>query len=222
MLPGECLCKSPCFPAWVSVRVERPWRGRPPSGTSSVKSHCGKNRSDSTFENSVTRDTAAAAISRLASLLCRPNLCKILPKFSSHRFFHLSSVQLGESMLWSTSVLSTLSSDTEPSIVVSFDSAKYLFNVGENTTRSYLQSRQTWRKTRALFVTSIGTQRTSGLPGICVILSFLCGLRDYVSRSIDDICGCRAVQNTYCRPFRAVTSHGQHAEVYLPVSSSLK
>ena len=170
----------------------------------------------------LTRDTAAAAISRLASLLCRPNLCKILPKFSSHRFFHLSSVQLGESMLWSTSVLSTLSSDTEPSIVVSFDSAKYLFNVGENTTRSYLQSRQTWRKTRALFVTSIGTQRTSGLPGICVILSFLCGLRDYVSRSIDDICGCRAVQNTYCRPFRAVTSHGQHAEVYLPVSSSLK
>ncbi|KAI6012153.1 hypothetical protein BKA83DRAFT_4370844 [Pisolithus microcarpus] len=69
-------------------------------------------------------------------------------------------------MLWSTSVLSTLSSDTEPSVVIAFDSAKYLFNVGENTTRSYLQSRQTWRKTRGLFLTSIGTQRTSGLPGL--------------------------------------------------------
>ncbi|KAL4068530.1 hypothetical protein V8B97DRAFT_2024779 [Scleroderma yunnanense] len=69
-------------------------------------------------------------------------------------------------MLWNTSVLSTLSSDTEPSVVVTFDSAKYLFNVGENTTRSYLQSRQTWRKTKALFVTSISTQRTSGLPGL--------------------------------------------------------
>ncbi|KAI6104184.1 hypothetical protein F5141DRAFT_1189708 [Pisolithus sp. B1] len=68
-------------------------------------------------------------------------------------------------MLWSTSVLSTLSSDTEPSVVIAFDSAKYLFNVGENTTRSYLQSRQTWRKTKGLFLTSISTQRTSGLPG---------------------------------------------------------
>ncbi|KAI6010112.1 hypothetical protein EDC04DRAFT_3072447 [Pisolithus marmoratus] len=69
-------------------------------------------------------------------------------------------------MLWSTSVLSTLSSDTEPSVVIAFDSAKYLFNVGENTTRSYLQSRQTWRKTRGIFLTSISTQRTSGLPGL--------------------------------------------------------
>lgn len=62
--------------------------------------------------------------------------------------------------------MSTLSSDTEPSVVIAFDSAKYLFNVGENTTRSYLQSRQTWRKTRGIFLTSISTQRSSGLPGL--------------------------------------------------------
>ena len=68
-------------------------------------------------------------------------------------------------MLWNASVLSTVSSDTEPTVVISFDSAKYIFNVGENTTRAFLQSQQNWKKTRALFLTSVGTQRASGLPG---------------------------------------------------------
>ncbi|KIJ09075.1 hypothetical protein PAXINDRAFT_172647 [Paxillus involutus ATCC 200175] len=69
-------------------------------------------------------------------------------------------------MLWTASVLSTVSSDTEPTVVIAFDSAKYIFNAGENTTRAFLQSRQNWKKTRALFLTSIGTQRASGLPGL--------------------------------------------------------
>ncbi|KIJ61498.1 hypothetical protein HYDPIDRAFT_31363 [Hydnomerulius pinastri MD-312] len=69
-------------------------------------------------------------------------------------------------MLWNASVLSTVSSDTEPSVVITFDSAKYIFNVGENTTRAFLQSRQNWRKTKALFLTSVNTQRASGLPGL--------------------------------------------------------
>lgn len=68
-------------------------------------------------------------------------------------------------MLWNASVLSTASSDTEPTVVITFDSAKYIFNVGENTTRAFLQSQQNWKKTRALFLTSVGTQRASGLPG---------------------------------------------------------
>ncbi|KAF8434881.1 hypothetical protein L210DRAFT_3552991 [Boletus edulis BED1] len=74
-------------------------------------------------------------------------------------------------MLWSASVLSTLSSDTEPTVVITFDSAKYIFNVGENTTRAFLQSRQNWKKTRALFLTSVGTQRASGLPGLFMTLA---------------------------------------------------
>jgi ribonuclease Z len=75
-------------------------------------------------------------------------------------------------MLWTASVLSTVSSDTEPTVVIAFDSAKYIFNAGENTTRAFLQSRQNWKKTRALFLTSIGTQRASGLPGIPFPSSF--------------------------------------------------
>ncbi|KAF9239242.1 hypothetical protein BU15DRAFT_88045 [Melanogaster broomeanus] len=69
-------------------------------------------------------------------------------------------------MFWNASVLSTLSSDTEPTVVLTFDSAKYIFNVGENTTRAFMQSRQNWKKTRAIFLTSVGTQRASGLPGL--------------------------------------------------------
>ncbi|KAG1876634.1 hypothetical protein DFJ58DRAFT_865981 [Suillus subalutaceus] len=69
-------------------------------------------------------------------------------------------------MSWNASVLSSVSSDTEPTVVITFDSAKYIFNVGENTTRAFLQSRRNWKKTRGLFLTSVGTQRASGLPGL--------------------------------------------------------
>ncbi|KAG1723801.1 hypothetical protein EDB19DRAFT_1915912 [Suillus lakei] len=69
-------------------------------------------------------------------------------------------------MSWNASVLSSVSSDTEPTVVITFDSAKCIFNVGENTTRAFLQSRRNWKKTRGVFLTSVGTQRASGLPGL--------------------------------------------------------
>jgi ribonuclease Z len=68
-------------------------------------------------------------------------------------------------MQWSTSVLTAQTSDTEPTIIINFDSAKYIFNVGENTNRAFLQSRRNWKRTRGIFLTGIGTQRASGLPG---------------------------------------------------------
>jgi ribonuclease Z len=70
-----------------------------------------------------------------------------------------------KSMNWSASVLSSVSSDTEPTIVVTFSSGKYVFNVGENTHRAFLQSRRNWKRTRGLFLTSVGMQRAIGLPG---------------------------------------------------------
>lgn len=73
-------------------------------------------------------------------------------------------------MNWSASVLSTVSSDTEPTIVLAFDSAKYIFNAGENTSRAFLQSRRNWKRTHGLFFTQVGTQRASGLPGL--LMSF--------------------------------------------------
>jgi len=69
-------------------------------------------------------------------------------------------------MDWSASVLTSLSSDTEPSIVVTFESGKYIFNMGENTARAALQSKRGWKKVKGLFVTEVGTKRTSGLSGM--------------------------------------------------------
>ena len=66
---------------------------------------------------------------------------------------------------WSTSVISALSSDTEPTIIITFDNAKYIFNAGENTGRAWMQSRAHWRRMKALFFTQVGTQRMSGMPG---------------------------------------------------------
>lgn len=74
-------------------------------------------------------------------------------------------------MSWLASVHSTVSSDTEPTIVFTFPSAKYVFNTGENTVRSWSERGRSWRKTRCIFLTSIGTQRASGLPGVCPVLS---------------------------------------------------
>ncbi|KAI3607358.1 3 trna processing endoribonuclease [Moniliophthora roreri] len=73
-------------------------------------------------------------------------------------------------MHWSVSVLSTVSSDTEPTLVFTFDSAKYLFNAGENTNRAFKQSKKNWRRTKGLFFTGVSPQRAGGLPGL--IMSF--------------------------------------------------
>ncbi|KAK7062530.1 hypothetical protein VNI00_000018 [Paramarasmius palmivorus] len=91
---------------------------------------------------------------------------------SRSRFSSTLTPQPGErrAMQWSGTVLSTVSSDTEPSILFTFDSAKYIFNAGENTNRAFKQSRKTWRRTKGLFFTGVSPQRAGGLPGL--IMSF--------------------------------------------------
>ncbi|GBE87655.1 hypothetical protein SCP_1103320 [Sparassis crispa] len=74
-------------------------------------------------------------------------------------------------MDWFVSVNSSISSDTEPTLVVTFEDAKYIFNVGENTSRKWLQSQRHWRKAKAIWLTSTGTQRGSGLSGLLMFLA---------------------------------------------------
>lgn len=72
-------------------------------------------------------------------------------------------------MDWSTHVVSATTSDTNPSVVVTFDSGKYIFNVGENTTRTLLHAGSVgtggWKRMRAVFLTQLTPERVSGLPG---------------------------------------------------------
>lgn len=93
-------------------------------------------------------------------------------------------------MNWQAHVLSSASSDTEPTIVIMFESAKYVFNVGENTTRAIAQSGRTWRKIRSAFLSRVCTETCSGLPGApihCYLSVIFCS-RD-MTRLPHDPCG---------------------------------
>ena len=68
-------------------------------------------------------------------------------------------------MQWSTEVLSSLSSDTEPAVLVVFNDRKYMFNTGEHTMRSFLQSGRLLRRTKCLFFTQSRIEQMGGLPG---------------------------------------------------------
>jgi hypothetical protein len=108
--------------------------------------------------------SAEATLAALGLRRTRTNLKfnLALTRFSTK----LHSIPNGDGhMNWSITVPSTVSSDTEPTIVLNFDSAKYIFNAGENTNRAFLQSVHGWRKARSIFLTSVGTQRASGLAG---------------------------------------------------------
>lgn len=66
---------------------------------------------------------------------------------------------------WVTTAVTSLSHDTEPTILVNFENAKYMFNAGENTNRAFLQSSKNWKKMRSVFLTQVTSQRASGLTG---------------------------------------------------------
>jgi ribonuclease Z len=66
---------------------------------------------------------------------------------------------------WSAAVHTALSTDTEPTIIVNFDDAKYIFNASENATRAFRESNGNWKKTKAMFFTQSNVEKTSGLAG---------------------------------------------------------
>ncbi|KAJ7035559.1 hypothetical protein C8F04DRAFT_1037200 [Mycena alexandri] len=69
-------------------------------------------------------------------------------------------------MSWTASVVTSATTDTEPSIILSFNSAKYIFNVAENSNRAFTQKKAHRKSTRAFFLTQVGAQRSGGLAGM--------------------------------------------------------
>lgn len=68
-------------------------------------------------------------------------------------------------MHWDVRAVTTPSSDTDLSLLVTFDHAKYLFNCGEGTQRSFVQSRTSMRKLEGIYMTSANLDVIGGLPG---------------------------------------------------------
>jgi hypothetical protein len=76
-------------------------------------------------------------------------------------------------MSWTASVVTSATTDTEPSLVVSFDNAKYIFNLPENSNRAFTQKKAHRKSTRAFFLTQVGAQRAGGVAGADFICASL-------------------------------------------------
>lgn len=76
-------------------------------------------------------------------------------------------------MRWHSRVVSGLTSDTEPCISVHFDTAQYLFNCGEGTTRAFIQQKYGIKKSKAIFLTQVKAARSGGLTGTSILPSLL-------------------------------------------------
>ncbi|CAE6443862.1 unnamed protein product [Rhizoctonia solani] len=82
-----------------------------------------------------------------------------------------SRLSANSNMRWHTRVVSGLTSDTEPCISVHFDTAHYLFNCGEGTTRSFIQQKYGIKKSKAIFLTQTKVSRLGGLTGMLMSLA---------------------------------------------------
>ncbi|KAG8798257.1 hypothetical protein FRC17_007524, partial [Serendipita sp. 399] len=72
---------------------------------------------------------------------------------------------------WTARVTSTCTSDTDPTLLITFPDAKYLFNCPENTTRNVLQHGFGLNKYRAIFLSRITAHTGLGLPGFLMTLA---------------------------------------------------
>jgi ribonuclease Z len=63
-------------------------------------------------------------------------------------------------------ILGTFTSDTTPSIVVHYDSQRYLFNCGEGTQRLLTEHKIRMGKLKNVFLTHMDWRYSGGIPGI--------------------------------------------------------
>ncbi|KAI8926584.1 beta-lactamase-like protein [Entophlyctis helioformis] len=68
-------------------------------------------------------------------------------------------------------ILGTHSGDTTPSIMLHFDTARYMFNCGEGTQRLCVETRRRLAKLRALFFTRTKWDTLGGVPGMILTVA---------------------------------------------------
>ncbi|KAJ3322396.1 Zinc phosphodiesterase ELAC protein 2 [Boothiomyces sp. JEL0866] len=69
-------------------------------------------------------------------------------------------------MKYSLQIISTRNGSSRPSLYLSFDSAKYIFNAGEGTQRSCNEHQIKLSKLKAIFLSKIKWDSVGGLPGL--------------------------------------------------------
>ncbi|KAK9709421.1 hypothetical protein K7432_009066 [Basidiobolus ranarum] len=68
-------------------------------------------------------------------------------------------------------ILGTSTVDATPSVVVHFDSQRYLFNCGEGTQRLCVEKKVRFAKLQNIFFTRINWENTGGIPGMMLTLA---------------------------------------------------
>lgn len=68
-------------------------------------------------------------------------------------------------------ILGTETEDTDPSVLLFFDSERYLFNAGENTFRFCTEHRIKLSRVGHIFLSSLSPYQTGGLPGLMLTLA---------------------------------------------------
>ena len=66
---------------------------------------------------------------------------------------------------WSANVLASATSDTDPTLLINFDNAKYVFNVTEGFSRTCIQRKVTTNKLRSVFLSRYSAETCNGMPG---------------------------------------------------------
>ena len=66
---------------------------------------------------------------------------------------------------WNATVLASATSDTDPTLLINFDNAKYVFNVTEGFSRTCIQRKVTTNKLRSVFLSRYSTETCNGMPG---------------------------------------------------------
>ncbi|KAF5375625.1 hypothetical protein D9757_008524 [Collybiopsis confluens] len=89
---------------------------------------------------------------------------------------------------WAIHVISAQSSDTSPTIMFSHEHsrAKYIFNAGENSNRTFTQSKMSWSGTRGIFLTGLGRGERDRAGGLT---SLLMSLADGENQNVIDVVG---------------------------------
>ncbi|RKP06137.1 beta-lactamase-like protein [Thamnocephalis sphaerospora] len=74
-------------------------------------------------------------------------------------------------MRWFAQVIGSANADTTPSVVVHFDSQRYLFNCGEGTQRLFVENGVRAIKIANIFLTRLRWECTGGVPGMILTVA---------------------------------------------------
>ena len=87
-------------------------------------------------------------------------------------YTHLAPRRTFSLMRWSLRVVTGLTADTEPCILIRFEQppASYILNTGEGTNRAFIQRLCSIAQTKAIFLSDLSPQCVGGFPGAGLLL----------------------------------------------------